>query len=59
LVEFAEPRIDQLGRLRPECSIDVFCGIFSGDHAQGGFEFEPALMLRLADLELAVVFDIY
>lgn len=36
--------------------VSAVCG---GDHAQGGFEFDPALMLRLADLELAIVFDIY
>jgi hypothetical protein len=42
-----------------ECSVDVWCGILSGDDTQGGFKLDPGLFLRLADLGLAVWFDVY
>lgn len=59
LVEFAESRAHALRQLRSQCEMDVFCGIISGDSAQGGFAFDPSLMRRLADLELEVIFDVY
>ena len=59
LVAFAEANREALETLRPECEIDIFCGVFSGDGAQGGFTFAPALSKRLSDLQLAVAFDVY
>jgi hypothetical protein len=44
--------------IRQYCEIDIFCGIFSGG-GQGGFTLEPDLIRRVAELGLAVGFDIY
>lgn len=59
LVAFAEAHRTTLEDLRAEGLVDVFCGIFSGEGAQGGFGLDPALMRRLAELDLRVTFDIY
>jgi Domain of unknown function (DUF4279) len=59
LVEFAEAHRTTLEHRRAECRVDMFCGIFSGVDAQGGFELGPALVRRLADLDLRITFDIY
>jgi hypothetical protein len=59
LVTFAETHSAALDSLRADCRIDIFCGLFSGDHAQGGFTIEPALSQRLSDLQLAVAVDVY
>jgi hypothetical protein len=59
LVVFAEIHRDALDSLRADCSIDIFCGVFSGEGAQGGFALEPSLTRRLSDLQLAVEFDLY
>ena len=45
-------------RIRPDCEIDIFCGLFSGG-GQGGFTLEPDLSRRLGEPTLAVGFDIY
>jgi hypothetical protein len=59
VVEFAEAHRVQLARIRPRCDVlDVVCGIAAND-AQGGWEFQPALMQRLASLDLPVLFDLY
>jgi hypothetical protein len=59
LVAFAEVHRVQLADIRPRCElIDIFCGVFAND-AQGGWELSPALMQRLASLDLAVTFDLY
>jgi hypothetical protein len=59
LVTFAETHRDALNSLRADCSIDIFCGLFSSDGAQGGFTIEPSLSQRLSDLQLAVGIDVY
>lgn len=59
LLDFAESRRAELDELRDECWIEIFCGVFSGEDAQGGFAFEPELLTRLADLGVPVVFDMY
>jgi hypothetical protein len=59
LVVFAEIHRDALDSLRADCSIDIFCGVFSGEDAQGGFALEPSLTRRLSDLQLTVEFDVY
>lgn len=58
LAGFAESHRAELDALRPDCEVDVFCGVFSED-AQGGFTLERELLSRLAALDLAVTFDIY
>jgi hypothetical protein len=59
LVEALEARADAIEDVRRACDIDIFCGVFSTDDAQGGFTFEPDLTGRLARLRVPVVFDIY
>jgi hypothetical protein len=59
LVAFAETNSETIDSLRTECDIDIFCGLFSGDDAQGGFTIEPTLSARLAELRLPVSIDIY
>jgi hypothetical protein len=59
LVAYAEARREAFDELSRDCEVDISCGVFSGDDAQGGFTFEPSLSRRLADLQLPVVFDIY
>jgi len=58
LLDFGEAHAEVLAALRPQCSIDLFCGIFSAE-AQGGFELSPELMRRAASLNLRIGFDIY
>ncbi len=59
LVVAAEARTQALDAIRDKCSIDIFCGLFSGDDAQGGFTIDPKLSGRLAALSLPVGFDVY
>lgn len=59
VLDFAEAHRAELDALRDECDIFISCGVFSGEGAQGGFTFDPALNRRLADLALEVVFDLY
>jgi hypothetical protein len=59
LVTFAERHRPALDSLRADCRIDIFCGVFSGDGAQGGFTIEPSLSQRLSDLQIAVGVDVY
>ena len=59
LVVAAEARTQALQAIRDKCRIDIFCGLFSADGAQGGFTLEPQLSARLAALSLAVGFDVY
>jgi RimJ/RimL family protein N-acetyltransferase len=40
------------------CRRDIFCGVFSGDGVQGGFQLDQDLLRRL-DLQVAVTFDVY
>jgi Domain of unknown function (DUF4279) len=58
LLDAIDARRDGFDAIRPDSEIDIFCGIFSGG-GQGGFTLEPDLERRLADLALAVSFDIY
>jgi hypothetical protein len=59
IAAFVEAHQQAVDSLRDQCVIDIFCGLFSGDGAQGGFTIEPALSGRLADLRLPVGIDIY
>ena len=59
LVTFAEQRQEAFAAFMPRVERRIFCGVFSGNDAQGGFTLEPALLRRLADLKLEVVFDLY
>jgi hypothetical protein len=59
IAEFVEAHRATLELLRVDCSVDVFCGVFSGVDAQGGFQLDPVLMRRLADLDLRITFDVY
>jgi Domain of unknown function (DUF4279) len=59
LVAFVEQHRDAFDALAPSLERRISCGVFSGEDAQGGFSLEPALLRRLADLDLLVVFDLY
>ena len=60
LLAFAEVHRECLAELvqHGEC-IDVACGIFTADDAQGGFTLDVAVMRRLVELGLDAWFDIY
>jgi Domain of unknown function (DUF4279) len=59
LVAFAEEHRKAFEALAPMLERRIVCGVFSGEHAQGGFILGPGLLRRLADLDLPVVFDLY
>ena len=58
LLDVIDARHDDFKAIRERCEIDIFCGVFSGE-GQGGFALDPDVSRRLADADLAVVFDIY
>jgi hypothetical protein len=58
LVAFMERRRAAFALLAPDIERDIFCGVFSGT-TQGGWSFEPALIRRLAALDVPIVFDLY
>ena len=57
LVEFVEGHRRAFEAL--EADVDIFCGVFTADDAQGGFTFTADLLRRLAELGLEVGFDLY
>jgi hypothetical protein len=59
LATFLEKHREALAAMPSDVEVDIFCGVFSGDDAQGGFELDEQLLRRLAALEVAVVFDVY
>jgi hypothetical protein len=59
LAIFLEEHREALAAIRADVDVDIFCGVFTGDGAQGGFDLDEGLLRRLADLEVVVVFDIY
>jgi hypothetical protein len=60
LVHFADRRRSELASLRAAgYRIDLFCGVFANSDAQGGWVYEAELSRALADLNLAVSFDLY
>jgi hypothetical protein len=59
LVLFMEMHQDAFQALAPVVWRDIWCGVFSGEDAQGGFNLEPDLLRRLADLHLPMIFDLY
>jgi hypothetical protein len=59
LIAIVEERREAFDSLRDRCEIDIFCGVFSGKDAQGGFGLDPTLTGRLSNLGLPVEFDIY
>jgi Domain of unknown function (DUF4279) len=59
LVTFAEEHREAFAALGPSIERRIFCGVFSGENAQGGVILEPALLRRLADMDLVVVLDLY
>jgi hypothetical protein len=59
LVAFAEEHRTTFEALAPALERRILCGVFSGEDAQGGFILEPALLRRLADLDLPIMFDLY
>ncbi len=59
LVVFAEEHREAFDALEPRIVKRIFCGIFSGKDAQGGFTLEPGLLRRIANLDLEVAFDVY
>ncbi|WP_394615258.1 DUF4279 domain-containing protein [Lentzea sp. JNUCC 0626] len=59
LVAFVEAHRREFGAIRSNVEIDIFCGVFTADDAQGGFTLTTDLMRRLAELDLEVGFDLY
>jgi len=59
LVTFAEQHRDALDALQPDVRVDIFCGAFTMGDAEGGFALEPALLRRLFELQVELVFDVY
>ena len=59
LVTFLEAKQEAIVEIRNRCVIDIFCGLFSADGAQGGLTIEPTLSARLAALDLSVGVDVY
>jgi hypothetical protein len=59
LVAFVEGHRQTVDSLREQCTVDIFCGLFSGHGATGGFIISPGLSSRLANVQLPVDFDIY
>jgi hypothetical protein len=59
VVTFFEEHRAGLESVRADVDVDIFCGIFSGDGAQGGFALDQDLLRRLVDLDVVVVFDLY
>ncbi|MFD4672381.1 DUF4279 domain-containing protein [Lentzea sp. NPDC058450] len=57
LVTFVEGHRREFEELKAD--VDIFCGVFTADDAQGGFTFTADLMQRLAELGLEVGFDLY
>jgi hypothetical protein len=59
LVAFVEHHRASIDSLRDQARIDIFCGVFTDDDAQGGFAFTSELIQRLADVDVDVTFDLY
>jgi hypothetical protein len=59
LVVAADEHRETFDALTPGPERRIFCAVFSGENAQGGFMLEPGLLGRLADLDLPLVFDLY
>jgi hypothetical protein len=59
LALFMEEQAAAFETLGSRVERDIWCGIFSGEDAQGGFNFSPDLTRRLADLNVWVIFDLY
>jgi hypothetical protein len=59
LAVFAEHHVDAIDRLRSDCDADLYCGAFAADTINCGVTLTPALMARLAALDLPVYIDIY
>lgn len=58
LVAFIEEKESILAEIRPECGIDIFCGVFSVD-GQGGFYLESSLTSRLGRAGVDLIVDVY
>ena len=58
LCDRIEPLASKIDGLRDRCDFDLFCG-FGSLNGQGGFTLSPALLRRLAALNIAVSLDLY
>jgi hypothetical protein len=58
LVQFAEAHSRALDRLRPNCDIDLFCGVTQRT-INAGFQLRADLTRRIAVLELAIHVHVY
>jgi hypothetical protein len=55
VVELAEGHAAGLSQLRPHCRvIDITCSVHAEPFAEGGWEFTPDLMRRVAELDLVL-----
>jgi hypothetical protein len=59
MLAIIDSQLEVFAALRNACDIEIFCGLFAANDAQGGFSIEPELSARLAALSLPLVIDIY
>jgi hypothetical protein len=59
MVAIIDSQPEVFDALRNACDIEIFCGLFTANDAQGGFSIAPGLSARLAALSLPLVIDIY
>lgn len=59
ILNFYDSNKDGLSKLKGDgCTINVFC-LFSSNNGQGGATLPAEIMLRLSQLNLDLVFDVY
>ena len=59
LLDAVDARREGFDAIRPDCEIDVFCGLWSGEATRGGPILWPDLLARLVELELPLSLDHY
>jgi len=58
LLDRLEPKLDAIRALSADHRVDLFCGFSSGS-GQGGFTLDPIILVRLANLGVPLVLDLY
>lgn len=58
VVEILEEKAQEIHELQQNCDVELFCGYFS-DSGQAGFVLSTALLKRLSQTGVDLVFDVY
>ena len=58
-LDAVDARREGFDAIRPDCEIDVFCGLWSGEATRGGPILWPDLLARLVELELPLSLEHY